>query len=318
MKRVLLTVHKFFPAHRAGTEVLTLKVAQELIKRNYEVLVVCANPPDVDARLTDRVKSGDKTTDYVFEGVNVHVVEEAMRLDSYTFSYEYNHLPIASHFRAVLQKFAPDLVHVFHAQNLSASIIQTTLSEGIPVVMSTTDFWFVCPVVQLKRPSGAICRGPSAAAANCLTCYTPKLFPPLSEFKARFAKNMPLAKVMAKFPASDLAWKGLYGLYGAGKAKSAVEATCKRPGFLKSVANSVSAIMVPTKLMKDIFVENGINADLIHHVSFGIDTEPLLPYQQKGKSDVLRIGFIGTLFDTKVSTCLSRHFNYCLLMPSVV
>ena len=53
MKRVLLTAHKFFPGHRAGTEVLTLKVAQELIKRNYEVLVVCANPPDLDARLTD-------------------------------------------------------------------------------------------------------------------------------------------------------------------------------------------------------------------------------------------------------------------------
>ena len=45
--------------------------------------------------------------------------------------------------------------------------------------------------------------------------------------------------------------------------------------FLKTVANSVKAIMVPTRLMRDIFVENGIDADLIHHVSFGIDTEPL-------------------------------------------
>jgi hypothetical protein len=50
MRRVLLTAHKFFPEHRAGTEVLTLKIAQELQKRGYEVKVVAANPPDLDAR----------------------------------------------------------------------------------------------------------------------------------------------------------------------------------------------------------------------------------------------------------------------------
>ena len=168
---------------------LTLKVAQELIKRNYEVLVVCANPPDLDARLTDEVKSGAMTSDYVFEGVKVHVVEEAMRLNSYTFTHEYDHPRIASHFKKILQKFAPDIVHIFHAQNLSASIIQTANVAEIPVVMSTTDFWFVCPIVQLKRPDGAICRGPSKGAINCLTCYTPKLFPPFKEFIDAFAKK---------------------------------------------------------------------------------------------------------------------------------
>src|SRR5262249_10980000 len=91
MKRVLLAAHKFFPAHRAGTEVLTLKVAQELIRRGYEVLVVAGNPPDSDARHA----VGPDTSDYKFEGVQVHVVEEPLRLRGYTFEHEYWHAGIA-------------------------------------------------------------------------------------------------------------------------------------------------------------------------------------------------------------------------------
>jgi glycosyltransferase involved in cell wall biosynthesis len=300
MKRVLLTVHKFFPTHRAGTEVLTLKVAQELTKRGFEVLVVCANPPDLDARLTESVKASLETADYVYDGVRVHVVEEALRLNSYTFAHEYNHPQIAQHFKKILQEFAPDIVHVFHAQNLSASIIEEANAAGIAVVMSTTDFWFVCPIVQLKRPDGAICRGPSKGALNCLTCYTPKLFAPLAEFKEAFGqKYSALTNVLNKLPANNFFWQALYGIYGTKKLKGAVVATCQRPGFLQKAANSVKAIMVPTKLMRDIFIENGINADLIHHVSFGIDTEPLVAYQKKSASDILRIGFIGTLFEHK-------------------
>src|SRR5258708_39926420 len=89
MKRVLLTVHKFFPEHRAGTEVLTLKVAQELQSRGYETLVVTANPPDVDARRTEELRKKSETSEYVFEGIRVHEIGESLRLKNYTFRHEF-------------------------------------------------------------------------------------------------------------------------------------------------------------------------------------------------------------------------------------
>ena len=91
------------------------------------------------------------TSDYEYQGVPVHAVEESLRLSGYTFKHEYKHLAVAQHFDQVLERFKPDLVHAFHCQNLSASIIDKTKARGIPFVFSATDFWFVCPVVQLKR-----------------------------------------------------------------------------------------------------------------------------------------------------------------------
>jgi glycosyltransferase involved in cell wall biosynthesis len=305
MKRVLLTVHKFFPDHRAGTEVLTLKVAQELQRRGYEVRVVTADPPDVDARHSD----GADFTEYVHDGVPVKVFREPLRLRGYTFENEYVHPGMGAAFGRELDEFKPDLVHIFHAQNLSASIIDAAKSRKLPVVASTTDFWFVCPIVQLKLPDGSVCRGPSEGARNCLSCYTPKLFPPKQEFEEALDKKCGGAISAIPAPVRDIAVSAAFEMYKAKKRPSAVAATVTRPAVLRDAANRLDKIMVPTRLMYDIFVENGISADLLEHVGFGIDTAPLEPFQQKIPSDTLRIGFIGTLFEHKGVDLLIEAFQ---------
>ncbi|HEY9785896.1 MAG TPA: glycosyltransferase family 4 protein, partial [Candidatus Obscuribacterales bacterium] len=307
MKRVLLTAHKFFPEHRAGTEVLTLRIAKELTKRGYEVLVVAANPPDVDARR----RPGRETSDYEYEGIRVHIVEEPLRLKNYKFSYEYFHPEVSRHFAEIVKAFSPDLIQIVHAQNLSAGIIEEARKLGLPVVFYATDFWFVCPIVQLKRPDGAVCRGPGPMALKCLDCYTPKLFPPASEFEEAIAsRHGAQIKLLSAFPKplSSALTRILYGAYCSLKAKAAVEATLKRPKALRDYANQMQAILVPTKLLRDVFIENGIAANLVHHVPFGIDTASLNPYQQKTPSDKLRIGFIGTLFEHKGPDLLVKAF----------
>jgi glycosyltransferase involved in cell wall biosynthesis len=315
MRRVLLTTHKFFPQHRAGTEVLTLKVAQDLQKRGYEVLVVTANPPDLDARHPSQTL----TSDYVFEGVPVHVVEESLRLSGYDFQHEYVHTAIGEHFQTLLNNFKPDLVHIFHCQNLSASIIDVSVKAKIPVLFSATDFWFICPVVQLKRLDGALCRGPSALAANCLTCYTPQLFPPSEQIKEAFQKKYKsISQTLKKAPAlAGLAYNTAQIAYVTSKLPSAVTATMKRPDALKQRLNQVQKIMVPTQLMADIFCENGIDSSLIQHVPFGLDTAPLLPFQKNCDEQAftptpdkpLRIGFIGTIFEHKGVDVLVKAFQ---------
>ncbi|MBY0358868.1 MAG: glycosyltransferase [Candidatus Obscuribacterales bacterium] len=308
MRRVLLTVHKFFPEHRAGTEVLTLKVGQELMRRGYDVKIVTANPPDTDARHAVGAESGD----YVYEGLPVHVIGESLRLKNFTFEHEFYHPEIKSHFKQILAEFKPDLLHIFHAQNLSSSIIEAATEAAVPVVCSTTDFWFVCPVVQLKRPDGSVCRGPEAGAANCLTCYTPELMPPKQEFLEALSKKYPLVQTLTSNSPSvikDTVEGSLFEFYKSRKWPAAKLATEKRPNFLKEMANRCRCIMVPTKLMRDIFIENGINAELIQQVPFGIDTEPLTPYQEKTPSSALRIGFIGTLFEHKGPDLLIQAFQ---------
>jgi glycosyltransferase involved in cell wall biosynthesis len=308
MKRLLLTVHKFFPDHRAGTEVLTLKVAQELMMRGYKVQVVTANPPDRDARCKG---GGPETSDYEYEGVPVHVVEESLRQKHNSFRSEFFNPDVAEDFRKVLADFAPDVVHAFHFQNLSSSIIDEVLARKVPVVFSATDFWFICPIVQLRRTDGALCRGPEAFAKNCLTCYTPELFPPVSEFVEAFDGKYPKlkeAKSGLPAPISNMANSALYAAYISGKIPSAMNATAARPKVLRDAANRLSAITVPTKLMNDLFVENGISPGIIHHVPFGIDTAPLIGFQTKTPSEELRIGYVGALAEHKGVDLLVRAF----------
>jgi glycosyltransferase involved in cell wall biosynthesis len=307
MKRVLITVHKFFPDHRSGTEVLAYKVAKELLSRGYEVLVVTANPPDTNAMY----KEGPPISNYHFENIPVTVAEEALRLSGYIFTHEYFHPDIKETFVDILENFHPDIVHIFHAQNLSASIIEAAYEKSIPVVFSATDFWFICPIVQLIRPNGKLCRGPGPSALNCLTCYTPKLFPDKEQF---------IDAVNSKYPAlsqkldslgslGQLGYHASYVTYLASKLPNAIEATTERARYLPTIANSMQAIMVPTKLMQDLFIENGINPEIIHHVPFGIDTSELALHHKKTESKILRIAFIGTLLDHKGPDLLIEAFQ---------
>lgn len=307
MKRVLLTVHKFFPEHKAGTEVLTLKVAQELQRRGYEIKVLTAAPPDTDARHA----TGPVSQDYVYDGVPVHSLGESLRLQGYTYDHEFTHPAIGEHVRKLLEEYRPDLMHVFHVQNLSTSILECAAELSIPTVFSATDFWFVCPTVQLKRPDGSVCRGPGEGGRNCLTCYTPHLIPPKQELLEAVTNKFPLTKPLLNSTgkAGEIIGSVLHGYYSRAKWPLAEASTLRRPQVLKDAANTFKAIMVPTRLMRDIFVENGIDEKLISIVPFGIDTAPLEVHKQKVESATLRVGFIGTLFEHKGPDLLIAAFD---------
>jgi glycosyltransferase involved in cell wall biosynthesis len=97
-------------------------------------------------------------------------------------------------------------------------------------------------------------------------------------------------------------------LYRAIKAPAAIQATLARPKVLRDFANSLDRILVPTWLMRDIFVENGIDAKLITHLPFGIDTSKLIGHQRKKPSERVRIGYIGTFFEHKGVDLLINAF----------
>lgn len=311
MKKVLFTVHKFFPEHRAGTEVLTLKVAQELQRRGYQVAVLTANPPDTDARRKENSSVGPELSIYDYEGICVYSLNEEARLKDNRFSNEHYHPYLKKHYQQIFDSFAPGMVHCFHLQNLSASLIEEATIRNIPIIYSATDFWLICPIVQLRRPDGSNCNGPAPAAVNCLTCYTPKLLPVKSELLTAFADKYAKSwHQINSLPQSlnRLATEAIYSTYVAKKLPAAIKATMERPAILKYFANKLSAITVPTKLMQELFLSNGLDPELIHHIPYGIDSEPLKKGQDKRPSNELRIAFIGTLFEHKGPDLLIKAF----------
>jgi glycosyltransferase involved in cell wall biosynthesis len=145
-----------------------------------------------------------------------------------------------------------------------------------------------------------------------LSCYTPHLIPPKKEFIEQLEKKYPSISAplqASPAPLRRLLEDSLMSAYVSAKLPAAIASTMRRPQVLKEIANKAKSIMVPTHLMRDIFVENGIKPELIKHVPFGIDTSPLTPYQRKTQSENLRFGFIGTLFEHKGPDLLIKAFQ---------
>ena len=75
-----------------------------------------------------------------------------------------------------LREFRPDVVHFTHLQGLSASVISAVKDAGLPAVYTATDFWTICPVVDLLRHDGTLCTGPNEAhCPRCVASRQPRL-----------------------------------------------------------------------------------------------------------------------------------------------
>ena len=81
-------------------------------------------------------------------------------------------LAAAQNFREVAERFCPHVVHIFHLSYLTADCLEVCAGLGLPVVMTVTDFWLVCPIARLQLADGRRCNGPSRRAGNCLKHLT--------------------------------------------------------------------------------------------------------------------------------------------------
>src|SRR5204863_7788516 len=88
---------------------------------------------------------------------------------------EYRHAFMAEVFRSHLRERTPDVVHSFHLRHLGADLLDRAHDQGLPVSVSLTDFWFLCPRVILMRSDGAPCSGPPDEGRGCISCHAPGL-----------------------------------------------------------------------------------------------------------------------------------------------
>src|SRR5215208_1071105 len=161
--RILFVAHQFFPEHYAGVEVLTLGLAKASGDRGHEPYVLAAKRsiPFNDIR-------PGEIEDYEFEGIPVRRVGRPREGLSRPYHLDYDNEVMARRTREYMREIRPDVVHAMHFQGLSTSVIPAFKEFDVPLVYTATDFWTVCPVVDLRRHDGIMCRGPEIA--HCVRC----------------------------------------------------------------------------------------------------------------------------------------------------
>src|SRR5215218_6847515 len=161
--RVLFAAHQFFPEHYAGVETVTLSLAQEFKARGHEPYVLA---PKRSIPVND-IEPGE-VEDYEFGGIPVRRVGRPKEGISRPYSLDYENEVMAGRTREYMRKVEPDIVHAEHFQGLSASVIPAIKEFVVPLVYTATDFWTFCPVVDLRRHDGVMCRGPEIS--HCTRC----------------------------------------------------------------------------------------------------------------------------------------------------
>jgi len=276
------------PHYSSGTEVLTYETAKDLIKRGHNVSIFTGMP--TNEKISDHERFGR----YIYEGIPVECFyfnREPMGVQTNPLEMEYNNQMVGHYFKSYIDREKPDVVHFFHLAHLSASPIDACVQMGVPTVYTPTDFWFMCPLYELRFPENKMCPGPDAYGLNCLRHYvyntqSPRFSSIFQRIPGFFLR--PLISLIGKTGGVD------------SKYSPMISAVSKRQLVMQKKINLIDKILIPTKVMYSNLVRNGLDKEKVIRIPFGINLE-YIKMNQRGENNSKEIclGYIGTLSEHK-------------------
>lgn len=271
----------------------TKSLARKVIEQGHEAFVVCYEPPDQNQRF-----EGIRTWDSTWEGIPVHRISFFMRYGFFQrkdyFDREIEDL-LLEYFSSV----RPDVVHVAHAMYLTTASIWAAKRLGLPVVSTTTDFWYICPTYQLVKWDESLCRGPQPL--TCMACVTGNdAGIPLR----RWAAHKGLARVLSPI-LTGLGWARAFrkdwlpGLLWLSERRS----------WMKKTLAQVDVLLAPSPNTARLIALNGMRPKEMRISGFGLEAH-LRVAEARPCDSVLRVGYIGTFRQSKglhvLLTAMSR------------
>ena len=239
-----------------------------------------------------------ETEDYEHEGVPVRRVGRPEEGPSRPYRLNYENGQMARRAREYAGEVAPDVVHAMHLQGLSTSVVPAFGDLGLPVVFTAADFWTVCPVIDLRRHDGAMCRGPETH--HCVRCIASRNPDPRINRRA----ELPGAAVRA---AGLLSRTPLTRFSGALRQVADVR---ERPARIRERMEGVDRVLAYTRLTESLLAGNGIGGEGTVVSPYGIDAARLREAgATRRPSDTLRVGFVGTLAPHKGPDLPIRAFR---------
>lgn len=163
--KILYVVHQFFPKWYTGTERLVLNLAKQVQRMGHYVEVLTYGFQD-DEGFSNHDNMMCKR--YTFQGVSVISIRHSNVPEALSFDIFDDSIRAILNKTITKEKF--DIVHVAHPTRLGYAI-KVAHSTGLPVVLTLTDFWLMCPKTILVTSKGELCSG-SKDYKKCVDdCY---------------------------------------------------------------------------------------------------------------------------------------------------
>jgi glycosyltransferase involved in cell wall biosynthesis len=222
-------------------------------------------------------------TEDIYEGVSVHRIHLNWAKADDLNRILYDSRPVENWMDRFLNELKPDVVHVTSTVTLGVGILRSVRKAGIPLALTLTDFWFICPKIQLVHGDGSLCDG-KKAAWECQSCLSMSSL--LMQNLGRMLPEVRRRKIwerLAQYPwlAKKRGFRGIL--------LNMVE----RKQVMQNALSIPDRIFAPSRFVQQVFIENtSVYVDVLHH---GHDLSWLNHFNGKTLSKNIRIGYIGQI-----------------------
>jgi len=279
----ILFITNGFPPHRwAGTETYTAGIAKGLQTRGNDIQVLCCGDWQEGANYWNGYQ------DSVYNDLPVRRINLNWKRSPDPFRYLYQNPVTANYLEQYLGGIKPDLVHVSSCETLSASVLEVIKLHRIPLVLSLTDFWFLCPQINLLKSDGENCSGVTTAW-ECLACLArdSKAYRLSKQFLPDWGAKT-LLTTIGKIPVLSRQ-SGFRGLVGDMEG---------RKRYLRHAFSLPDIRMVASRFVQNVYEKNGFD-DFVQLHPYGHDLTWLAHYHGKQSTTTINFGFIGQIVHSK-------------------
>ncbi len=279
--KILFLTNGYPPDHTAGTENYTAGIATALARRGHLVQVLCAGAWDTGPQPLN----GTTVSEYA--GVNVTRLNLNWAAGPDPNRWLYDHPLVEQFVGQALDAFRPDLVHFTSGYTLSASGLRAVKARGVPLVVTLTDFWFICPQITLLRWDGQICSG-QTTPWECLRCL-------LAGSGAYQRANQLLPEFVLKPVFTELSrhprlsrQRGLRGF---------APDMAHRKRTLRELLALADATLVPSRFVGQVFAQNDLPSPRV--IEWGQEPGWLKDLRPAPPRPPLVFGYVGRITPTK-------------------
>jgi glycosyltransferase involved in cell wall biosynthesis len=260
--RLLYVIHQFFPDCRSGTEQHCLAMAREAVRRGHSVTVLSLHWDH------ERQWAPIDLFEQPAEGLRVLRLNHWRGVNPNDVLRDYENLHLEGWFQRVLDEERPDVVHAFHLRQLGSNLLRVVARAGLRLVVTLTDFWFLCPRFTLLRPDGSLCEGPPGGEGGCAPCSNPELVGVVPADDVKPLTNAPSARMRA---------------------------LADRKGRQFDALSLADHVFAPSRFLARIFEQNGFRHPSLRVVPYGLDPGRVAARPIARPRSPLRVGFCGVL-----------------------
>ena len=267
--RILIAIYGFPPTHYTGAEQAAVRIVRWLVENGHEVEVFALEALDAAEFKVDTRQEN---------GYTIYRVHYNLKSGD-PFKNSYDSVPLGKSLAEILAAGSFDLVHIVSGYLLGRSVIAAAKTAAVPVVITLTEYWFMCARLNLLHLNGSLCSGPESHH-KCARC--------LLEDKRRYRLPAQVVPGLA-----DLFWRSVDN---APFVQAKASAVADRQTALREALSQVDLIISPSRFLIQKFSEFGFDMSRSVYIRHGL-TLPDSFHRSTGSRPMqtLRLGYIGQI-----------------------